>query len=80
MKAGKINIFDRSVGSLEPGSGSFHHTHGSVTSETGPNALLLSDLSVQNGDFANLAEFPVTFLILARTKKFQDHKGFKGKP
>lgn len=30
-----------------------------VVFETGPNAILLSDVSIQNGDFANLAEFPV---------------------
>ncbi len=30
-----------------------------VTYETGPNAILLSDVSVQNGFFSNLAEFPV---------------------
>lgn len=30
-----------------------------VMYETGPNAILLSDVSIQNGDFANLAEFPV---------------------
>jgi hemerythrin len=29
------------------------------TYETGPNAILLSDVSIQNGFFANLAEFPV---------------------
>ena len=28
------------------------------TFETGPNAILLSDVAVQNGEFANLAEFP----------------------
>ena len=27
--------------------------------ETGPNAIILSDVSIQNGDFANLSEFPV---------------------
>ncbi|MFW5696137.1 MAG: hypothetical protein ACOCYB_13275, partial [Alkalispirochaeta sp.] len=27
--------------------------------ETGPNAVLLSDVSIQNGDFANLTEFVV---------------------
>lgn len=27
--------------------------------ETGPNAILLSDVSIQNGSFTNLAEFPV---------------------
>lgn len=30
-----------------------------VACETGPNAILLSDVMVQGGDFANLAEFPV---------------------
>ena len=30
-----------------------------VTFETGPNAILLSDVSVQNGFFSNLSEFPV---------------------
>lgn len=34
-------------------------TRGGVTYETGPNAILLSDLLVQNGGFANLTEFPV---------------------
>ena len=29
------------------------------TCETGPNAILLSDISLQKGHFANLAEFPV---------------------
>ena len=30
-----------------------------VTFETGPNAILLSDVPVQKGSFSNLAEFPV---------------------
>ena len=30
-----------------------------VTYEIGPNAILLSDVPVQNGGFANLAEFPI---------------------
>ncbi|UCB45878.1 MAG: bacteriohemerythrin [Spirochaetota bacterium] len=30
-----------------------------VQYETGPNAILLSDVSIQNGRFSNLAEFPV---------------------
>ncbi len=39
----------------------FIHTieRNGVVCETGPNAILLSDVSVQNGDFSNLAEFPV---------------------
>ena len=34
-----------------------------VTCETGPNAILLSDLALQNGEFANLAEFPVLQML-----------------
>ena len=34
-----------------------------VTCETGPNAILLSDILVQNGGFANLAEFPVLQML-----------------
>ncbi|MEO5364534.1 MAG: response regulator, partial [Magnetococcus sp. DMHC-8] len=36
--------------------------HG-VTFESGPNAILLSDLLVQNGGFANLSEFPVLQML-----------------
>jgi len=31
--------------------------------ETGPNIILLSDVLVQNGDFSNLAEFPVLQML-----------------
>ena len=34
-----------------------------VTCETGPNVILLSDFLVQNGGFANLAEFPVLQML-----------------
>jgi len=34
-----------------------------ITCETGPNTILLSDLPVQNGEFANLAEFPVLQML-----------------
>ncbi len=34
-----------------------------VKFETGPNAILLSDVSIQNGSFANLAEFPVLQML-----------------
>ncbi|HCY86628.1 MAG TPA: cyclic nucleotide-binding protein [Desulfobacteraceae bacterium] len=34
-----------------------------VPCETGPNAILLSDLSIQNGNFANLAEFPILHML-----------------
>ncbi|MBE0627347.1 MAG: bacteriohemerythrin [Burkholderiales bacterium] len=34
-----------------------------VACETGPNAILFSDVSLQHGDFANLAEFPVLQML-----------------
>ncbi len=34
-----------------------------VTFETGPNAILLSDVMLQNGAFCNLAEFPVLQML-----------------
>ena len=34
-----------------------------VYCETGPNAILLSDIALQNGEFANLAEFPVLQML-----------------
>ncbi|TAN56625.1 MAG: MBL fold metallo-hydrolase, partial [Rhodospirillales bacterium] len=34
-----------------------------VACETGPNAILLSDLPLQNGDLANLSEFPVLQML-----------------
>ena len=34
-----------------------------VCCETGPNAILLSDIALQNGEFANLAEFPVLQML-----------------
>ncbi len=34
-----------------------------VACETGPNAILLSDLMLQNGQFSNLAEFPILQML-----------------
>lgn len=34
-----------------------------ISYETGPNAILLSDLVIQNGGFSNLAEFPVLQML-----------------
>ncbi|TRZ96659.1 MAG: MBL fold metallo-hydrolase, partial [Rhodocyclaceae bacterium] len=39
-----------------------HEVNG-VACETGPNAILLSDHALQNGEFANLAEFPVLQML-----------------
>ena len=38
-------------------------TKGGVRSETGPNAILLSETPIQNGRFSNLAEFPVLQML-----------------
>lgn len=39
------------------------HEINGVSCETGPNAILLSDIPLQNGAFANLAEFPVLQML-----------------
>jgi hemerythrin len=39
------------------------HEVSGVSCETGPNAILLSDISLQNEAFANLAEFPVLQML-----------------
>lgn len=41
--------------------------------ETGPNVILLSDLLVQNGRFANLAEFPVLQMLYRQGMILPDH-------
>ena len=44
------------------------------TCETGPNAVLLSDTTLQGGHFSNLAEFPVAHMY------FHQGKGLPGHP
>ncbi len=44
--------------------------------ETGPNALLLSDLSIQNGLFANLGEFSVLQMFYRQGMLIPQHPGF----
>jgi len=78
MKAGKIRNLNRDVGSLEAGSVSFQHPHGTVTNETGPNAILLSDSNIQNGDFANLAEFPVLQMLYRQGMLLPNHPNNTG--
>jgi hemerythrin len=46
--------------------------------ETGPNAILLSDLMVQNGAFANLAEFPVLQMLYRQGMIVPGHPGNTG--
>ena len=75
MKAGKIHDYEIETDS---GSGPNHHSHGTITNETGPNAILLSDLSVQKGDFANLAEFPVLQMLYRQGMLLPNHPNNTG--
>jgi len=49
-----------------------------VRYETGPNAVLLSDIPVQSGMFSNLAEFPVLQMLYRQGKGIPGHPGNDG--
>jgi len=49
-----------------------------VQYETGPNAVLLSDIPVQCGMFSNLAEFPVLQMLYRQGKGIPGHPGNDG--
>ena len=49
----------------------------SITYETGPNAILLSDLPIQNGSFCNLSEFPVLQMLYRQGMLLPDHVFFQ---
>ncbi len=49
-----------------------------ITYETGPNAVLLSDVLIQNGSFANLAEFPVLQMLYRQGMILPDHPNNTG--
>jgi len=49
-----------------------------VNAETGPNAILLSDLSIQNGSFANFAEFPVMQMLYRQGMILPEHPNNTG--
>jgi len=51
---------------------------GGVTFETGPNVILLSDVMVQNGTFANLGEFPVLQMLYRQGMIIPGHPGNTG--
>ena len=78
MKAGKIYNIEEEIDFSKSGSDQTRHTHGTVTNETGPNAILLSDLSVQNGDIANLAEFPVLQMLYRQGMLLPNHPNNTG--
>lgn len=46
--------------------------------ETGPNAILLSDILVQNGNFSNLAEFPVLQMLYRQGMILPNHPNNTG--
>ena len=49
-----------------------------VDFETGPNIILLSDVLLQNGRFANLAEFPVLQMLYKQGMIVPGHPGNDG--
>lgn len=49
-----------------------------VVYESGPNCILLSDSSIQNGQFANLAEFPVLQMLYRQGMIIPNHPNNKG--
>ena len=49
-----------------------------VAYESGPNAILLSDTQMQNGDFANVAEFPVLHMMYRQGMVIPGHPGNTG--
>ena len=49
-----------------------------VVFETGPNAILLSDVSLQNGSFSNLAEFPVLQMLYRQGMILPNHPNNTG--
>lgn len=50
-----------------------------VACETGPNAILFSDSSLQNGEFANLAEFPVLQMLYKQGMILPGHPNNTGR-
>ena len=49
-----------------------------MTYESGPNAILLSDLKLQNGHFANLAEFPILQMLYRQGMLLPEHPNNTG--
>ena len=47
--------------------------------ESGPNAILLSDISMQNGQFSNLSEFPILQMFYRQGLLLPNHPGNTGK-
>lgn len=54
-------------------------TSGAQSWESGPNAILLSDVAIQNGEFANLAEFPVLQMLYRQGMIIPGHPNNTGR-
>ena len=52
---------------------------GDINCETGPNVILLSDVLVQNGSFANLSEFPVLQMLYRQGMILPGHPNNNGR-
>ncbi len=50
-----------------------------VTAQTGPNAILLSDTTIQKGSFSNLAEFPVLQMLYLQGMILPGHPNNTGR-
>ena len=50
-----------------------------VTAQTGPNAILLSDTTIQKSSFSNLAEFPVLQMLYLQGMIIPDHPNNTGR-
>lgn len=46
--------------------------------ETGPNAILLSDVTIQSGDFSNMAEFPILQMLYRQGMIIPNHPNNTG--
>lgn len=53
-------------------------TQDGVTFETGPNAILLSDSMIQNGEFSNMSEFSVLQMLYRQGTILPNHPNNKG--
>lgn len=49
-----------------------------IASETGPNAILLSDVALQNGEFSNLSEFPILQMLYRQGMILPGHPNNNG--
>lgn len=52
--------------------------YNNITYETGPNAVLLSDVMIQNGQFANMAEFPLLQMLYNQGMLLPNHPNNTG--